>query len=70
MGRRETRIPLIEGLTYYVEHGRWVFTEQYHLLRGICCGSGCRHCPYRRPEMTVDPREPAGPPGRIEKPNA
>lgn len=23
-----------------------VFTELYHLKRGHCCGSGCRHCPY------------------------
>jgi hypothetical protein len=31
---------------YYVENGLWVFTENYHLLRGHCCQSGCRHCPY------------------------
>jgi len=24
-----------------------VFTRQYHLRRGYCCGSGCRHCPYQ-----------------------
>ncbi|MBT9554500.1 MAG: hypothetical protein IV100_00670 [Myxococcales bacterium] len=23
-----------------------VFTEQSHLDRGYCCGSGCRHCPF------------------------
>jgi hypothetical protein len=23
-----------------------VFTEVYHLRRGYCCQSGCRHCPY------------------------
>ena len=23
-----------------------VFTEKYHLKRGYCCESGCRHCPY------------------------
>jgi hypothetical protein len=23
-----------------------VFTEAYHLRRGRCCGSRCRHCPY------------------------
>lgn len=29
-----------------------VFTEAYHLKRGYCCQSGCRHCPYgyARPE--------------------
>jgi hypothetical protein len=35
-----------EGLHYYKENGYWVFTELYHLLRGKCCGSGCRHCVY------------------------
>ena len=38
--------PLTEGLHYYLEHGRWVFTEYYHILRGSCCRSGCRHCAY------------------------
>ncbi|MBA3442570.1 MAG: hypothetical protein H0T92_22160 [Pyrinomonadaceae bacterium] len=23
-----------------------VFTARYHLARGYCCGSCCRHCPY------------------------
>ena len=32
---------------YEDEHGRVVFTEAYHLRRGHCCGSGCRHCPWR-----------------------
>jgi hypothetical protein len=33
---------------YYIEGKSIVFTEQYHLDRGHCCGSvnGCRHCPY------------------------
>jgi hypothetical protein len=43
----DSRPPLpIEGEDYYVENGRWVFTAAYHLKRGFCCGSGCRHCPY------------------------
>lgn len=37
---------LIEGRDYYIEDGRWVFTEAYHRRRGYCCKSGCRHCPY------------------------
>ncbi len=37
---------LIENLDYYLENGLYVFTEVYHLKRGYCCGSGCRHCPY------------------------
>jgi hypothetical protein len=39
--------PLIEGEDYYAEGGTIVFTAQYHLRRGYCCGRGCRHCPYR-----------------------
>ncbi len=31
---------------YYMENGYMVFTEAYHLKRGYCCRSGCRHCPY------------------------
>lgn len=31
---------------FYVEGGKVVFTEAYHLNRGYCCRSGCRHCPY------------------------
>ena len=36
-----------EGKDYYFnEEGYIVFTEKYHLERGYCCESGCRHCPY------------------------
>jgi hypothetical protein len=31
---------------YYSEEGFIVFTKQYHLKRGHCCQSGCKHCPY------------------------
>jgi hypothetical protein len=34
-------------LDFYLEPGGVVvFTAAYHLKRGSCCGSGCRHCPY------------------------
>jgi hypothetical protein len=50
---------------YYMENGLLVFTAAYHLKRGYCCGSGCRHCPFghcnvpdaaqdQRPEAPVD----------------
>ncbi len=39
-------IPLEEGDYYLSKEGYKVFTEQYHLKRGYCCESGCRHCPY------------------------
>ena len=38
--------PLVEGVDYYLENGLMVLTRQYHLKRGYCCQSGCRHCPY------------------------
>ena len=31
---------------FYYEGPFLVFTEAYHLRRGFCCQSGCRHCPY------------------------
>lgn len=37
---------LLPGDTY-VEGPYVVFTAQYHLRRGFCCNSDCRHCPYR-----------------------
>lgn len=36
----------IEEEDFYREGEFIVFTRQYHLKRGYCCGSGCRHCPY------------------------
>ncbi len=36
------------GRDYYTDElGRVVFTAEYHLRRGYCCGNGCRHCPFR-----------------------
>jgi hypothetical protein len=37
---------------YYFENGLIVFTEAYHLKRGYCCKSGCRHCPYGNKKET------------------
>ncbi len=31
---------------YYSSEGYIVFTQKYHLKRGYCCKSGCKHCPY------------------------
>ena len=49
---------LVEGEDYYInDQGLWVFTEAYHIKRGYCCGSGCRHCPYgfrTKSEITSD----------------
>jgi hypothetical protein len=39
--------PAVEGEDYYFDGPYMVFTENYHLKRGYCCGSGCRHCPWK-----------------------
>jgi hypothetical protein len=31
---------------YLSQEGYIVFTEKYHLKRGFCCKSSCKHCPY------------------------
>ncbi len=32
---------------YYLSpEGHIIFTESYHLKRGYCCKSGCKHCPF------------------------
>jgi hypothetical protein len=37
----------LDDADYYIgEQGFIVFTESYHLKRGYCCKSGCKHCPY------------------------
>ena len=36
----------LDAEDYYFEGPLMVFTAAYHLKRGSCCGSGCRHCPY------------------------
>lgn len=32
--------------TYLNQDGLVVFTAEYLLKRGYCCGNGCLHCPY------------------------
>ncbi len=42
------RAAVTEGRSTYTDpdSGLMVLTAQFHLDRGRCCGSGCRHCPY------------------------
>lgn len=44
----DSKMPEIlgDGDYYLTPEGYKCFTEQYHLKRGYCCQSGCRHCPY------------------------
>lgn len=32
---------------FYHDGPYLVFTAAYHLKRGYCCNSDCRHCPYK-----------------------
>jgi hypothetical protein len=50
----ELNLPLLEPEDYYFEGPNIVFTAAYHLKRGYCCGSGCRHCPYREAKSEQD----------------
>lgn len=44
--KEKANIEVGPGDYYFNEQGLMVFTEKYHLKRGYCCGSGCKHCPY------------------------
>ena len=37
---------------YYTSEGYKCFTEKFHIKRGYCCKSGCRHCPYNYNQKT------------------
>ncbi|MGB9029387.1 MAG: DUF5522 domain-containing protein [Acidobacteriaceae bacterium] len=49
--------PLVEGDDFYREGPYVVFTEAYHRRRGYCCGSGCRHCPWRDEQSPAPARQ-------------
>ncbi len=40
----------LEPEDFYFDGPNMVFTSVYHLKRGYCCRSGCRHCPYSEAE--------------------
>ena len=37
----------LEPEEFYFDGPFMVFTAAYHLKRGFCCKSDCRHCPYQ-----------------------
>ena len=41
--------PIDNNTDYYLENDRVIFTASFHIRRGSCCGNGCRHCPYTKP---------------------
>jgi hypothetical protein len=34
------------GLDFYIENGKYIWTEHFLRERGFCCECGCRHCPW------------------------
>lgn len=43
------------NIDYYInEDGLYVFTKEYHLKKGFCCGKGCLHCPYNYENVPED----------------
>jgi Family of unknown function (DUF5522) len=49
---------------YYFEGETIVFTAAYHVKRGECCESGCRHCPFEHRNVpgAADDQRPGVPP--------
>lgn len=43
----ESEAPELQPGDFYMEGPYMVFTAQFHLRRGFCCNSDCRHCPYK-----------------------
>jgi hypothetical protein len=47
MQKPTQKTELQEGKDFYFNKmGYMVFTAEYHLSKGECCGNGCLHCPY------------------------
>ncbi|WP_175574404.1 DUF5522 domain-containing protein [Algoriphagus marinus] len=44
--KQQTPTSITPSDYYFNESGLMVFTKSYHLKRGYCCGSGCKHCPF------------------------
>ncbi len=46
-GERALPVEPLRPEDFYMDGPYLVFTETYHLRRGYCCNSDCRHCPYK-----------------------
>ena len=38
----------ILGVDYTIEEGRIVWSTDYLINRGVCCGNTCSNCPYNK----------------------
>ena len=45
--KKQTEDKQNNHVDFYFEDDIMVMTSKYHIDRGYCCGSGCRHCPYK-----------------------
>lgn len=52
---KKAKNALQEGIHYYLENGKVVFTAAYHIQRGRCCNKKCRHCPYEDGKTKLKP---------------
>lgn len=50
------RVACDKGLNTYIDPktGYTVITEYAHRNRGVCCGNGCRHCPFDHVNVAID----------------
>ena len=53
---------------FYIDNGDYVFTEKYHLKRGYCCKSGCRHCPWNfKKSLLSEDSKLTNPPKKLDE---
>ena len=38
----------ILGVDYTIVEGRVIFSSDYLIKRGVCCGNTCDNCPYKK----------------------
>ena len=55
---RAHKLAISQGARRYIDPatGYSVMTEIAHLIRGSCCGSGCRHCPFEHAKVPPEQR--------------
>ena len=51
--KEERKVKFNKKDFYTNKEGIIVMTENYHIRRGSCCGSGCKHCPYWPPHKKM-----------------
>lgn len=55
----KTKVKAIEGVDYFMEKGKYVFTQWFHLKRGACCRHTCQHCPYCEAQRVSETPSPS-----------